>query len=155
MSNFGFNFHLSNLFFGRCVAKSHNLEKRSRLTTIMSDGKDLDLHLRSRSPFYGIYLIFSAHISAFHLTSAQATINIRFGRHFACAHLGIFPDICAGDHQYMLWVAFCLRTTPGMGERTCGVRTLSLCILLYASVLWITAVRTPLLERVSTNKPCL
>ena len=37
MSNFGFNFHLSNLFFDRGIEKSHNLAKRSWLTTIKTN----------------------------------------------------------------------------------------------------------------------
>ena len=38
MSNFGFNFHPSNLFFDRGIEKSHNLMKRSwRLLFILVD----------------------------------------------------------------------------------------------------------------------
>ena len=37
MSNFVFNFYPSNLFFDRCIEKSHNLMKRSWLTTIKTN----------------------------------------------------------------------------------------------------------------------
>ena len=48
-------------------------------------------------------------------TCVQAIFILRLIFNSPCTHLSLSPDICAGDHQYMLWVVFRLHTSqPGL-----------------------------------------
>ena len=100
--------------------------KRSWLTTIMSVGKDIDIkvrssksfpyffwHVCSQSPFYASYSTLSAHISVFHLTSAQRNLNICFGRHSVCAHL---PEGERGhaEYEHYFLVFYCMSVCYGL-----------------------------------------
>ena len=49
----------------------------------------LHWHVRSQSPFCGVYLTSPAHISSPQPTSAQAASIIRLLWHFYCAHVGL------------------------------------------------------------------
>lgn len=77
MSNFGFNFYLSNRLFLE-LAREYQLYVRY-------EGKR---HVCRQSSFYASYSTLHAHISVFHLTSARPNLDTRFEWHPPCAHVG-------------------------------------------------------------------
>ena len=100
MSNFGFNFYLSNRLFLE-LAREYQL-------CVRYGGKR---HMCRQSSFYASYSTLHAHISVFHLTSAQATINICFEWHLACTHLSWDSDICAEDSLSRPYIQYSLHTS--------------------------------------------
>ena len=99
MSNFGFNFYLSNRLFLE-LAREYQLYVRY-------GGKR---HVCRQSSFYASYSTLHAHISVFHLTSAQRIACPDRIFNILCTHLASSSDICAAKPWYTLWVASSMRT---------------------------------------------